>query len=63
MPDNSPRRPGTNELNSQELCVDSTLTGRGRVCKMRMWSSCFALAKRLLRPVPAARAEDGDGSE
>ena len=39
-PDRRPLQPSTSELNSHELCVVSTVTGRGRFCNSTMCRSC-----------------------
>ena len=35
LPDSSPLQPSTSEGNSQALWVESTFTGRGRLCSVR----------------------------
>ena len=40
LPDSRPLQPSTSELISHELCVDSTVTGRARLCRLRTCHSC-----------------------
>ena len=42
LPDNKPLQPSTSELNSHALWVESTFTGRGRLCNVRTCHSCCA---------------------
>src|SRR5713101_2576152 len=40
LPESRPLQPSTSELRSQALWVESTLTGRGRLCSVRTCHSC-----------------------